>query len=91
MAVAGMAVAQERGFAVPERLSITGFDDTELAAYTHPALTTVRTNAFAWGQAAARVLLDLVAGDAGRGHRTRPRGAGRSRLHGPSTRLTNHA
>jgi DNA-binding LacI/PurR family transcriptional regulator len=63
MAVAGMAVAQERGFAVPERLSITGFDDTELAAYTHPALTTVRTNAFGWGQAAARVLLDLVAGD----------------------------
>jgi len=63
MAVAGMAVAQERGFAVPERLSVTGFDDTELAAYTHPALTTVRTNAFGWGQAAARVLLDLVAGD----------------------------
>ena len=63
MAVAGMAVAQERGFAVPERLSVTGFDDTELAAYTHPALTTVRTNAFVWGQAAARVLLDLVAGD----------------------------
>ncbi|MGH3377375.1 MAG: LacI family DNA-binding transcriptional regulator [Actinoallomurus sp.] len=63
MAVAGMAVAQKRGFAVPERLSVTGFDDTELAAYTHPALTTVRTNAFVWGQAAARVLLDLVAGD----------------------------
>jgi len=63
MAVAGMAVAQERGFEVPRDLSITGFDDTELAAYTHPALTTVRTNAFGWGQAAARVLLDLVAGE----------------------------
>jgi DNA-binding LacI/PurR family transcriptional regulator len=63
MAVAGMAVAQERGFAVPERLSITGFDDTELAAHTHPALTTVRTNAFGWGQAAAGVLLGLVAGE----------------------------
>jgi DNA-binding LacI/PurR family transcriptional regulator len=62
MAVAGMAVAQERGFAVPDRLSVTGFDDTELAAYVHPALTTVRTNAFGWGQAAARALLDLVGG-----------------------------
>ena len=62
MAVAGLAVAQERGFAVPDRLSITGFDDTELAAYVHPALTTVRTNAFGWGQAAARALLDLVEG-----------------------------
>jgi DNA-binding LacI/PurR family transcriptional regulator len=63
MAVAGMAVAQERGFGVPERLSVTGFDDTELAAHTHPALTTVRTNVFGWGQAAAGLLLDLVAGE----------------------------
>jgi DNA-binding LacI/PurR family transcriptional regulator len=62
MAVAGMAAAQERGYAVPDHLSITGFDDTELAAHVHPALTTVRTNAFAWGQAAARAVLDLIDG-----------------------------
>ncbi len=62
MAVAGMAVALELGFAVPDRLSITGFDDTELAAYVHPALTTVRTDPFGWGQAAARLLLGLVEG-----------------------------
>ncbi len=62
MAVAGMAVATELGFAVPGRLSITGFDDTELAAYVHPALTTVRTDPFGWGQVAARCLLDLVEG-----------------------------
>jgi DNA-binding LacI/PurR family transcriptional regulator len=60
MAMAGMAVAQELGFPVPERLSVTGFDDTELAGYVHPALTTVRTSPFAWGQEAARTLLRLV-------------------------------
>lgn len=62
MAVAGLAVAQERGFSVPDQLSITGFDDTELSAHVHPPLTTVRTNAFGWGQACARALLDLVDG-----------------------------
>jgi DNA-binding LacI/PurR family transcriptional regulator len=60
MAIAGIAVAQELGFPVPDRLSVTGFDDTELAAYVHPTLTTVRTNPFVLGQAAARSLLQLV-------------------------------
>lgn len=60
MAIAGMAVAQELGFTVPDRLSVTGFDDTELAGYVHPALTTVRTDPFGWGQAAARALLRLI-------------------------------
>ncbi|WP_433183060.1 LacI family DNA-binding transcriptional regulator [Actinoallomurus sp. CA-150999] len=62
MAVAGMAVAHERGYVVPNDLSITGFDDMELSAHVHPALTTVRTDPFGWGRAAARVLLDLVEG-----------------------------
>ena len=60
MAVAGLAVAQEHGFGVPERLSVTGFDDMPLAAYVAPALTTVRTNPFEWGQVAARTLHQLV-------------------------------
>ncbi len=62
MAIAGMAVAQELGFAVPGRLSVTGFDDMELAAHVHPPLTTVRTDPFGWGRACARVLLDLIEG-----------------------------
>jgi DNA-binding LacI/PurR family transcriptional regulator len=64
MAVAGLAVAQECGFPVPERLSVTGFDETPLAAYVHPALTTVRTNPFEWGQVAARTLHQLVSAGA---------------------------
>jgi DNA-binding LacI/PurR family transcriptional regulator len=60
MAMAGMAAAHESGFPVPERLSVTGFDDAELAAHVRPALTTVRTSPFEWGQAAARTLLQLI-------------------------------
>ncbi|MEW2386452.1 LacI family DNA-binding transcriptional regulator [Micromonospora sp. NPDC047707] len=65
MAMAGMAVARERGLDVPGQLSVTGFDDTELAAHISPALTSVRTDPSGWGGAAARVLLDLIDGDGG--------------------------
>ena len=41
MAIAGLAVAVGRGVDVPGQLSITGFDDTELAAHVQPPLTTV--------------------------------------------------
>jgi DNA-binding LacI/PurR family transcriptional regulator len=62
MAIAGATVAHELGFTVPGDVSITGFDDTELAAHVHPPLTTVRVDALGWGRAAARALLDLVEG-----------------------------
>ncbi len=62
MAVAGMAEANRRGLSVPRDLSVVGFDDTEVSAYLHPPLTTVRTDAFAWGQSAATALLAQLAG-----------------------------
>lgn len=62
MAMAGMTVARERGLSVPGDLSVTGFDDSLLAAHVHPALTTVRTDTFRWGQQAARTLLELIDG-----------------------------
>ncbi len=63
MAIAGLTVAREYGIDVPRELSITGFDDTELASYVSPTLTSVRSDASGWGSAAARTLLDLVAGN----------------------------
>ena len=60
MAMAGMAVANRRGIAVPGDLSIVGYDDAELAAYLHPPLSTIRTDAYRWGRAAA-THLDRVA------------------------------
>lgn len=62
MAIAGMSVAIGRGVDVPGQLSVTGFDDTPLAAYLQPALTTVRTDVVGWGRAAAIALLALIDG-----------------------------
>ncbi len=63
MAISGMAVAQQSGLAVPDDLSVVGFDDAELSAFLHPALTTVRTDAFGFGRAAAEVLIAAIDGD----------------------------
>ena len=62
MAIAGLTVAHELGLTPPRDLSIVGFDDTELAAHLHPALTSVRSDAAGWGRAAARVLLEHIEG-----------------------------
>jgi DNA-binding LacI/PurR family transcriptional regulator len=62
MAIAGMGVAIGLGLELPTDLSVAGFDDVPLAAHVTPALTTVRQNALAWGQAAADVLLAVSEG-----------------------------
>jgi DNA-binding LacI/PurR family transcriptional regulator len=64
MALAGLAVARRAGIAVPEELSITGFDNTELADHVFPSLTSVATDAATWGALAARTLLASIAGHA---------------------------
>lgn len=62
MALSAIAMAAELGIRIPEDLSITGYDDTTLAGYVHPALTTVRADAGSWGKVAATTLLALVDG-----------------------------
>ena len=62
MAVAGLTVAHELGLRVPEDVAVAGFDDSPMAAYVHPPLTTARIDVPAWGRAATRLLLDLVEG-----------------------------
>ncbi|WP_328334916.1 LacI family transcriptional regulator [Kribbella sp. NBC_00382] len=65
MAIAGMGAAQQAGLRVPEDLSVAGFDDSELAEFVHPGLTTVRADPHAFGEAAARTLNQLIDGDGG--------------------------
>lgn len=60
MAIAGITVAHERGLSIPRDLSITGFDNTELARHVHPPLTTVSMDALGMGRAAALTLLQLL-------------------------------
>ena len=60
MAIAALSVAASRGIDVPGRLSITGYEDTELAAHVQPPLTSVCSDVIGWGRAAARRLLELI-------------------------------
>lgn len=62
MAAGVLFAARSRGIAVPEELSIIGFDDTPLAARVWPPLTTVRWPIVAMGRAAALKLLNGVSG-----------------------------
>ncbi|TKK82319.1 LacI family transcriptional regulator [Kribbella jiaozuonensis] len=64
MAIAGLGAAQAAGLTVPDDLSIAGFDDSELAEYVHPGLTTVRADPYRFGEAAALTLNQLVDGAA---------------------------
>jgi len=50
--------AAERGIAVPEQLSVTGFDDVPEAALVSPSLTTVRQPHMLKGSEAVRLLLE---------------------------------
>ena len=62
MAMAGLSLAVSRGVSVPGQLSVTGYDDMEIAAHLQPSLTTVTTDVVTWGRAAATRLLEMVDG-----------------------------
>jgi DNA-binding LacI/PurR family transcriptional regulator len=62
-AAAGLAAARGRGIDVPGELSITGFDDSPLAALASPPLTSVRIDYAQFGEAAAAALLAAIAGE----------------------------
>jgi LacI family transcriptional regulator len=57
MAIGALAVARERGLAVPQRLSVVGFDDMPIARDLVPALTTVRLPLTEIGAVAMRLAL----------------------------------
>lgn len=52
--------ALKMGLSIPEDLSITGFDDLELSAELHPALTSVDVSAHRMGEQAAHALVHAV-------------------------------
>ena len=59
---AGMILraAHDLGIAVPDALSVIGFDDSSLSAYLVPSLTTVRQDAYALGCGAAEMIFELI-------------------------------
>lgn len=60
LAVGALKAAQTMGLRVPEDVSITGFDDIELAMIVTPNLTTVHVPHREMGRKAARELVSLV-------------------------------
>ncbi|MER6348975.1 LacI family DNA-binding transcriptional regulator [Streptomyces sp. NPDC001595] len=63
MALGAVRCARQRGLAVPEDVSVIGFDDSPLIAFTDPPLTTVRQPVRAMGQVAVEALLEEMSGD----------------------------
>ena len=55
IAFGAMKAIQEKGLSVPEDISVVGFNDTEMGAYTSPALTTIHAPAYDMGQHGANL------------------------------------
>ena len=62
LALGALTECIRRGIAVPEEISIAGFDDIDMAAEVTPALTTVRVPAADMGRIAAERMLARLAG-----------------------------
>ncbi len=61
IAIGAMKAALHHGLRVPEDLSVTGFDDIEMAAFMHPGLTTVRQPIDLLSRKAIDSLLERIA------------------------------
>ncbi len=70
IAIGVLSAARSLDLRIPADLSIVGFDDIDVAAHTDPPLTTVHQPIRRKGEAAMRVLLDLV--EDGRGKPPEP-------------------
>lgn len=62
LAQGGLAEAQCRRIEIPKQLALVGFGDQPYAAYTFPALSTVRFDRAQIGQCAAKALLARIDG-----------------------------
>ena len=62
LATGAISRANEMGISIPGEISITGFDDIDLAKVIQPNLTTVHVPHRKMGASAARLLLDVING-----------------------------
>ncbi|HKG51679.1 MAG TPA: LacI family DNA-binding transcriptional regulator [Actinomycetales bacterium] len=62
MALGAVRAARSRGLRVPEDVSVVGYDDSVLVAFTDPPLTTLRQSVQEMGEAAVGALVDEISG-----------------------------
>jgi LacI family transcriptional regulator len=62
IAIGAMQAVREAGLSIAQDISIIGYDDIPMAAYTNPPLTTIQQPTRAAGRKLAQMLLELMAG-----------------------------
>lgn len=70
MAIGVLGVLRDQGVAVPEAMSVAGFDDIDMSSHPLINLTTINQPKFETGKMAAKLLLERVEGGADLAHRT---------------------
>ena len=60
IAIGAMRALQDRGYRVPEDISIIGFDNTEISNYTNPPLTTMSAPVYAMGMYGVSIVYNMV-------------------------------
>ena len=63
MAIGALKGLKEKGLKVPDNISVTGFDDLDMANYCDPPLTTIRQPAVRMGEEAAELLFRIIEGE----------------------------
>jgi len=62
MAMGAILQLQALNYPIPERLSVTGFDDLPRASEFNPSITTINQQLASWGKLSMQLLLDVMAG-----------------------------
>jgi LacI family transcriptional regulator, repressor for deo operon, udp, cdd, tsx, nupC, and nupG len=62
MALGAVRAVRARGLDVPKDVSVVGFDDSPLMAFTDPPLTTIRQPVAAMSQSVVQTLVDAITG-----------------------------
>ncbi len=60
IAIGALHALNDRGFRVPEDISLVGFDDTSLSAFTAPPLTTIHAPAYDRGNFGANIVFHIL-------------------------------
>jgi len=63
VAFGALVAIKQHGLAIPDDVTLVGFDDVRLAHYVNPPLTTVRLPAYGLGYRAAMLLTQLIVGE----------------------------